>query len=1769
MTIATGLELIGTDELSAALEDHLAPQLTVLLGRRLPGHCMRCDDLEAHLATGLARRLRSSTRAEVHVLGGTPEVPEDVASSTRIVELRNPEAGGQLRPPLLVFVPPGTRASAEDSFGVATFEQIDLGSVYQALADTLTATLPEGLAGGVRELFAVLRDESWPWADDRARCRFLLTVLQNDADRAASGAAVCELGMIPDPDLFDSAITARAARNVRIVAQLRESLRPDRHRVLSLGLTDASFRRALAGFAAQVGLADPLAWTRAIVAERENWQFFFGRWSLADDTSYDEIGIEVGALTLPAAGDNEQDVTHPVLRGITGQRFLAVGSGGHRELAIEFHLDRDPRQVAGLARFRVQLMAEHGDGESTTGAATEVATTVKVSTTPRLGYKAKLRKLVNSGLEEGWHYVRVTAVDGEGLPITVRQHDLGGRMAHESERFYVLPDGDLEEPPPNTRPRRASGVTQAIRDLEFDDVTAGRPLDVTLRAVTWQDPPRGSASSGPRALVADFGPDGLAEIAVSARLSDIQQRILNDPDFAGHWHLSVAVLDPASAFDAATAEASRWADHCDPDRLMAFLAARAELFGAIAGIDSGRPGHRMPVEACDLAAVADLVVRYVEAYLVLMDDLHATVESAERNGALGALSDLARIDTVTVSLTDHRGDIHEAVLVGPTHPQRLLWLTAWSLVGRSWAAAASGRAGAQAARHALFGLRPLGHPFAVPRGDRRLALAAFDLTPFWGVCLPDATPDPHGLMALLQSALSVPGRASLTDVWSGAELADRLELYLRQHPYVRTLLVNAVNVGRGDEIANAVEQLLARTGCAEVGVELRLFVADPEAPGSAEALLELLDGPDPVGALDVFVRDRADFLQPDGEVTAHVTVLFDALSAERVGTTASAQTGVPLPIYGLVQDMVVHYHDDPDVATVWRKYPLLGTAAPLAEREEITDLLSALPATMASVAATLSTGEYTPGRVPEVSLTLSADDSTLLDLAHRRSDWVITVDRTLGVEFFDGPTSEQRPDHVIDYAPERGTALGHQMVVSSRSLDELRALLAPILAESGLALAQHHIRTFFDQLRLLSGRLAFKIASVASSQRIEVLGLALARLYLEREGHLRNQIVVPLDAHLDLYELQRDAAEPDLRRTDLALLHLDAEQRVINCQLVEVKCYSAGGISAYHGLQERIRGQLDQSKAVLASHFDPAGAARPDRPVQNYEFANLLRSYLDRACRHSIMDPTAADAATSLLDTLDRGYRLEFTRSALIFDLAGRGLDTDIEAGIRFVRVGRDIIQEMLDGVPTGPLPLAPLPQLEPGQYSSTGAQRGPAAEPQPGAEPEKNPEVEPPARPEPDSEHEQEPDAEASAVLEADPQPEPEHARPPKNAAPTPGLRPDILVGASRPSPQFGIIGETSPDKLIAVDLDETHTVSLFGVQGGGKSYTLGSIIEAATLPAPPLNQLANPLATIVFHYSATQDYAPEFTSMVYANDDASAVARLRERFGVTPAALADVVLLVPRDQLSKRRMEYPGIDVRALAFGSAELQATHWRFLMGAVGNQATYIRQLNRIMRTHRDDLRLDVLRTAVEQSSLPDHIRTLAYHRLELAGDYIDDSVRLGDVVVPGRLVIVDLRDELIEKDEALGLFVVLMQLFADAGASERFNKLVVFDEAHKYIDSPELVKGLVESVREMRHKGMSVLVASQDPPSVPVSLIELSDHIIVHKVTSPGWLKHLQKANAALATVTSERLAELRPGEAYLWASKSTDPTFTERMVRIRTRPRLTRHGGATRTATRR
>ena len=74
-------------------------------------------------------------------------------------------------------------------------------------------------------------------------------------------------------------------------------------------------------------------------------------------------------------------------------------------------------------------------------------------------------------------------------------------------------------------------------------------------------------------------------------------------------------------------------------------------------------------------------------------------------------------------------------------------------------------------------------------------------------------------------------------------------------------------------------------------------------------------------------------------------------------------------------------------------------------------------------------------------------------------------------------------------------------------------------------------------------------------------------------------------------------------------------------------------------------------------------------------------------------------------------------------------------------------------------------------------------------------------------------------------------------------------------------------------------------------------------------------------------------------------------------------------------------------------------------------------------------------------------------------------------------------------------------------------------------------------------------------------------VILHRMDSPAWLKHIQWAVTPLADLTPTALASLRPGEAFLWARAATNPLFTRRAVKILCRPRATQHGGATRLAT--
>ncbi|QKX16915.1 ATP-binding protein [Microbulbifer sp. YPW1] len=1808
---------LSRGKLNAAVAGMLCPRIDEILSDRGPGHCIRITDLDDDVMESVCKELRRiQPNGNIFILGGHDQESQPFrVTSTKLVELRNPDADGGLRQPLLVFIPTSLRTSAEDSFGVATFEELTFTGIYEDLVDSLLDRIPGTLAGHVRDVFSLLTEEDWLFADSVSRVRYLLTALENGIDGETLGASLYELTLIPDFKLFADlgTVNGKIRRNLASVRSLMTSHKSVRGRIANLGLSDKALESRLFAYFEKYDVQEPESWTPTIAVDKSWWSISFDKWKFREELSLDKILLTVTETDLPFV---QEDETDEQLSSLIGQQVLAPNE--RRKINVVFEVNPHPGQVSGLDHFSVQIVSQN-DGP------VGKSKKVKAWTPNRLKCTTNLTKLNKIEFEEGWHFIRILpwTADGDPIPLEAESGIGDAKRSHESEPFYVLPGGIIEEEPP----QRAIPIEQSLEHARFRlQLTAlsdeRDPEDITVSSITWAEGGRSKNAGRQETLLAKFGREGAVQIPLSRMLKTIEQRILAEPKHPSGWRMQVNLDTAEPPSEGALTLPSSAA-------MASFLAAREEFFSTVR-----KDTAELIMQGLSFRDSEKECLTYAESYLDLVRNLvrqAETTSGTESQHYLQTLRNVLAVDSVHVILTDFRGKHREAVMVSPTHPLRALWLCSWGTLGKKWIEKlkAGGRDHVPHIRSALLdSLVPSAFPVGIPVEDGRIFTPVDNLNTFWALYAPTTEDNVRGLMAEICSALGLaePSTAG-TDI-SGKLIADKIERYLSQHPYVRELSLNIFNPGAGSVLADALLSLQQKREHADLRYDIRLFTSDPDSPVLGEAL-EYMVRPEVTinEAADAFATSTGshlfskmnlakhalnEFHENPQKFPAHISLLLDVFPAEELSIAEMPMGAVPLQ--GLIQDFATEFVDD-DSGTFWNKRPIVGRSLASYDQAPCFDLLSSLSKNLCFATSAVAASGASFKAVPVVTLGLDVAQRELIYEVHQVSDWVFNIDRNMGIEFFDHGGRKNRPDYLIDYVPGASSQATHNLIISSRSNDELEAMLKPVLLEYGLSADGEQSVQLLANLRSLSGQLALKLIS-ARTQQAEALGLALARLYLEYQGALSNQVIVPLDAHIDLY---RTGGESDdvsdgisLQRTDLALFDLDLNKRTITCNLVEVKCYSqVGDLSAFNSLKERISAQINQSERILQRHFDPVlkNPDRPDRLLKSRELVQILHFYLERSLRYGIFDTAAAQEARGFLESIEQGYALQFRRCALIFDFDKPGTEPpDREVGIEFYRIGKDLIRELLENCrkpatsvseeePTvsflSELFIPGVPKLKTADFIAPERERSTSWTLEELWDDESETQIPQPASPAAE-------EGAASGKDENDAQKEPvekialpsvieregreEDIEPtvvdsvPEGTTQKPELESesqtkpqcevsyDIMLGVNGDSPQYGLLGEVSGRK-IALDLNHTHTISLFGVQGGGKSYTLGTAIEMASMPVEHINVLPSPLATVIFHYSPTQDYAPEFTSMNRANSVDEEIQILRERYQANPEALKDVLILTPENKVDDRRAEYPDIEVKPIAFSASELKAAHWKFLMGAIGSQSMYMRQINLIMRGLRDNLTLEALRAGIESSSLSDHLKDLAQTRLLFASEYIDDNQRLQDLIRPGRLIIVDLRDEYIEKDEALGLFVVMLQIFSEATyQGSTFNKLVVFDEAHKYIENDDLISGLVEVVREMRHKGTSIMVASQDPPSVPVSLIELSSQIIMHKFNSPAWLRHIQKANAALGDLTSDRMSHLGTGEAYVWSSKASDEAFTRGAVKIKCRPRITQHGGSTKTA---
>ncbi len=1878
------LETLATDLSPAVLRrilvDHVRQLILAELRVARPGHCLRIGALAEMAMRDLCADLAPHVDADVVLLLGPWQRPTQKweVSATRLIELRNAE-----RRPLLVFVPPGLRTPAEDSFDISTFRELPLGNVPALLRKRLRDQLPEDLQRLTDQVLAYRRDLLGAASDDRV-VSYYLTISENlkaASDPAAvAGAAVYQLGLIPDFGLFRTPdrIKSQLGRNADSLRVLQGAAGPLLGRIHQLKLVGNTIQADLYAFLRRQPLAEVSKWGALLATDPAQRHLAFDRWRFeGEQTGAKRVFIDVEELDLPA-----RDTRSPI--GPDNPRYLDLKHA--TSVKVKWETDPKPALVDDLAYFRIEIVSTDDYTPGSAGAIAWESANIPVTKGAR-AQQSKTLKVADfkNQVEDGLYFFRVRAYSAGG--DIINEEDVaacGERILRDpsnpdSKRRHESEDVWFWLPPTNPNDKDDAPPVEPIRNLTVESFAEAQllaqfaaldrglnPFNVVPRAEhTGWAVAKGKRTEATYNIVYDA--QIRFTLPLSNRLRQIESDTLQKPETLGRWR-----LDLSSGHD--------WAEVTPvlrgiraPERMpAAFVNARAAVFGAI------RQGPADLVTATtDLTAQAELIVAYARAY----GDWLAEIESDFEGRAIRAEDGRRRtdatfldIDTVEVRLPAEGGGAERVYLLGPTHPLRLLWLLQRGMLTQDWVrrAVEGGHPGEALNKNIRAflrrGLAPVNLPpvlrpthDAYPEGIPHFYVEHGPLTPFWSLYLHEDARDSGTLRARVEDALGIARRPLATDAIGANALARQIHRYLVQHPYVRTFKINAFNPGDAGLVVDAIldierERLKARWP--ELRYELRLFthrggvddvgeavdaLLNPARQVSAEADAFSEAGRNPLYPKLHFSRNSLqDFQTCPRDYEAHLSILRDLFPVE-VNLQAPAR-GRSSFLHGLIQEQITEYTGD-ESRYAWQRQllpeprkELDASAVPLSVA--IAELLGRIGRLQASIAA----GRLVSA-IPTAQLDLGVADKGLLYQIHESSDWVMTLDRHLGLEYFDSDTPDDRPLYLLDFKPEFGGVDTGRLLLTTRSVDEVCRLIRPALEDHSLLVGEGVELYLLRLLRSLSGRLALKLIS-APSEVGEALGLAMARLFLEQYNLLTDRILLPLDAHSDLFpaasreeELRSDVS---LRRGDLLLVSCDTVERRLRFDIVEVKFVSdLSSVSAYLALQQRIEGQIANSEVVLRQHFDPQLAApdRVDRQLKSKELISLLSFYLARSHRYGLVSDAALEPLRTFIEDLDEGYQLECGGVGLIFDLGCSGVDTHEEhASLVYHRVGRDYVERLLNNGLRRRALLQEQAQVKPAaieeveQYAAdrarivrdTTLQSDPSyqrvrthfemgdkprlvpdessAQPKPpvreGAKPDRRvppepvrpsvaPEpsegsaahaVEPPLPIEPDtspahSETDAQPSAPARPILQVEVPPVSDSGVPVDELASRPGREEaqapsgpayEVLLGDTSKSRQYGLLGMAA-GKRVALDLNGTNTISLFGVQGGGKSYTVGTIVEMAAQTAAGVNCLPAPLATVVFHYHESQDYPPEFVSMVSANQNAGEIQVLAQDYGGAPAGLHDVLVLTSADKLAARQAEFPNVPVAPIYFSSSELHIKDWRFLMGVAGNQM-YMKQINMIMRELRDQMTLDTLRQRIEDSELSDQQKTIARIRLNFASQFIDDGYRLANLLRPGRLIIVDLRDEFIDKDEALGLFVVMLNIFANAGREEAFNKLIVFDEAHKYMDNPDLTAHIVDVIRQMRHQGVSVLIASQDPPSLPTAIIELSSLVILHRFNSPQWLKHAQRAITSLSDLTPAQLAALNPGDAYVWATKATERVFMQKAVKMRLRPRFTRHGGGTKTA---
>lgn len=613
----------------------------------------------------------------------------------------------------------------------------------------------------------------------------------------------------------------------------------------------------------------------------------------------------------------------------------------------------------------------------------------------------------------------------------------------------------------------------------------------------------------------------------------------------------------------------------------------------------------------------------------------------------------------------------------PFHPLRLAWQCAYDTLAVHLKL--EDNLPVKKVRSALKWLDGANVPFVLP-GLRDGETFIFSDTVGLAGCLMVSSADPEpkaasALMAACYTGDSTKLTPTLSE-GSGDALAREIVNYLDTHPSTTLLQVHALRPGDGATVVRALGTALkappARaeeidtseddTKLRPVAVRLDLHPSSEQQGVAGRHLTRLTQrrrigtaapppedawvlGSLPVGGDRSMPRLRWARRAAGGpETAAHLALAFDMFHSEVVAHEG-VQSKLPLLAYGLVPHLSREFRFE-NGQPQWRlSLPEEHEGLKLAPgKGVVTERLVKMQSVMLRAVAT-HLGNA--GGWPELLTAPSAENVDLLHRLHLLCDWVVTVDRNAGIEYYDSPREAGAvfDAYVIDAVPERDDLGCQQLITSTAHFEEVRSLLDRTLSLMGLSASAKNCADLLNELKGLSGRLAMRLASGATRTSgagnvgSELIALALVRgqcrkAFDEKSCWLdmNRGFFVPLDDVRDLVPVPEWVDDEDEQegssvgataaRADLLYVEIPKTRGRIGLRFVEVKYRRHLSQARSPDLSDKIDTQLAATRRRWMDCFFDENVSPTERTLRAARLGRVLRFYAEKARRHHLPDET-------------------------------------------------------------------------------------------------------------------------------------------------------------------------------------------------------------------------------------------------------------------------------------------------------------------------------------------------------------------------------------------------------------------------------------------------------------------------------------------------------------------------------------------------------------------